>query len=165
MLEHPELHAGYATDHYNCICSKAHHSLNLIRCTISMNNTISTKQLLYYTLVRSHLTFCSQLWRPYLIQDIVRLERIQCKATKYILNWFSIQLNLQTASHFTTYATAYVLARAPRHYVFHKMCQRTIRQFNINQNVTFAQGNTRSASSKKTDSQSCNILNNTSLLF
>ena len=37
-------------------------------------------------LVRSQLTYCSQLWRPYLLKDIFTLERIQRRETKYILN-------------------------------------------------------------------------------
>ena len=41
---------------------------------------------LYITLVRPHLTYCSQLWRPYLIKDILSFERIQRRATKYILS-------------------------------------------------------------------------------
>ena len=36
--------------------------------------------------MRSHLSYCSQLWRPYLIKDIESIERVQRKATKYILN-------------------------------------------------------------------------------
>ena len=34
------------------------------------------------------MTYCSQLWRPNLIKDILMLERVQCRATKYILNDF-----------------------------------------------------------------------------
>ena len=44
------------------------------------------KKLLYISLVRSQLIYCSQLWRPYLLKDIITLERIQRCATKFILN-------------------------------------------------------------------------------
>ncbi len=37
------------------------------------------------SLVRSQLTYCWQLWRPRLIKDIENLERIQRRATKYIV--------------------------------------------------------------------------------
>ena len=40
--------------------------------------------------MRSQLLYCSQLWRPQLIKDIQRLERIQCRATKYILNNYDL---------------------------------------------------------------------------
>ena len=44
------------------------------------------KKQLYISLVRSQLLYCSQVWRPCLIQDILLLERVQRRATKYILN-------------------------------------------------------------------------------
>ncbi len=49
-----------------------------------MNSETSTKKSLHITLVRS------QVWRPYLIKDIQKLVRIQRRATKYILNDYSI---------------------------------------------------------------------------
>ena len=43
--------------------------------------------------------YCSQIWRLQLIRDITTLERVQRRATKYILNYTSyksrlLQLNL-----------------------------------------------------------------------
>ena len=38
------------------------------------------------SLVRSQMMYCSQIWRPFLIRDIMNLERVQRRATKYILN-------------------------------------------------------------------------------
>ena len=73
-------------NHYNGICSKAYYSLYLIRRTIiSPQTPLSTKKLLYLTLVISHFSYCSQVWHPILLRDVTHLERIQRKATKYIL--------------------------------------------------------------------------------
>ena len=135
-------------EHYNVISSKAYHSLNLIRRTISVNTTVSTKKLLYYTMVRSHLTYCSQLWRPHYIQDIVRLERIQRKATKYILS----SSNLLYKQRLTT------LHMLPLMYwlelqdiiFFVKCIKEPPDNFSINEFVTFASGKTCSASFGKT---------------
>ena len=44
---------------------------------------------LHTSLIRSQLTYCSIIWRPYLIQDITKLEKNQRRATKYILNDYS----------------------------------------------------------------------------
>ena len=68
------------------ICGKAYMSLNLIRRIIPTNYSTNLKKQLYLSLVRSHLTYCSQLWRPKLIKDIKSLEKVQRRATKYILN-------------------------------------------------------------------------------
>ena len=38
--------------------------------------------------MRSKLSYCSQVWCPHLIKDIKLIERIQRKATKFILNDF-----------------------------------------------------------------------------
>jgi len=56
------------TDHLNHICLKAYRSLNLIRRTLSTFSPVSFKKRLYISLVRSHLSYCSQLWRPHLIK-------------------------------------------------------------------------------------------------
>ena len=64
------------------------------------------KKQLYITLVRSHVTYCSQLWRPHLPKDIRSLEQIQRRATKFILQDFSsdyktrlIKLNMLPLMH------------------------------------------------------------------
>ena len=40
---------------------------------------------MYLSLVCSQLCYCFQLWRPRLLKDIICLELIQCRATKFIL--------------------------------------------------------------------------------
>ena len=79
--------------HYTYICSKAYASLHLVRRTVTSNN-IQTKRRLYLALVRSHFSYCSQLWRPLLIMDIKRLEQVQRRATKYILGDYPLATNI-----------------------------------------------------------------------
>ena len=65
------------------IASKGNQILALIRRTI----TYKDKQLivpLYKAIVRQHLEYCIQSWRPYRKKDIDKLERIQRRATKII---------------------------------------------------------------------------------
>ena len=72
-------------NHYKHITSKAYRYLGLLRRAFSNCHSVKAKKTLYITLVRSQLTYCSQLWNPYLIKDTITLEKIQRQATKFIL--------------------------------------------------------------------------------
>jgi hypothetical protein len=55
----------------------------------TIRRTITNKSMynivrLYKTLVRPHLEYCIQAWRPYLQKDIVKLENVQRRALKMI---------------------------------------------------------------------------------
>ena len=77
------------SDHYSKISGKAYGKLALIRRTFSHRIPVHIKKSLYTALVKSQLLYGSQVWRPSLIRDIKSLERIQRRATKYILNDFT----------------------------------------------------------------------------
>ena len=74
------------SSHYSKVSSKAYGVLSLIRRTFNRNLPTGCKRKLYVTLILPHLTYCSPVWRPSLIKDIVLLEKTQHRATKYILN-------------------------------------------------------------------------------
>ena len=65
---------------------KAYGVLSLICRTFNCNLPTGCKRKLYVTLILPHPTYCSPVWRPSLIKDIVLLEKFQRRATKYILN-------------------------------------------------------------------------------
>ena len=44
-----------------------------------------SKRILYFTIVRPHLLYCSSLWHPHLLSDIRSLETMQRRATKFII--------------------------------------------------------------------------------
>ena len=68
------------------ILARAYRSLNLIKRTLPSNCcNISLKRVLYLTLVRCHLVYCSPIWRPHLLQDSKRLESLQRRATRYLV--------------------------------------------------------------------------------
>ena len=70
------------------ITARAYKTLGLIRRCFSTALCTSAKKNLYLSLVRSQLSYGSQIWRPHLIKDILELEHIQRRATKYILDDF-----------------------------------------------------------------------------
>ena len=65
--------------------SKAYRSLYLIRRVVRYNCDMNFKRSLYLALIRSHLTYCSSIWRPHLLVDSRQLERIQHRSTKYVV--------------------------------------------------------------------------------
>ena len=65
----------------------AYNILGLIRRSFSPSLNLSMKMKLYLTLVDSQLMYCTPIWHPYLQKDIQNnIERIQRRATKFILN-------------------------------------------------------------------------------
>ena len=74
--------------HYDHIIAKAYNILGLLRRTFSPQNYTRSKKQLYISLVRSQLLYCSILWKPHFIKHIQQFERVQRRATKYILNDF-----------------------------------------------------------------------------
>ena len=72
--------------HYRHIASQAYKTLGLLRRTFRSADSVTAKRILYITLIRTQILYGSQVWRPFMIKDISLLERIQRRATKYILN-------------------------------------------------------------------------------
>ena len=67
-------------------CAQANKSLGYIRRSTIKIKTISVRRTLYLTLVRSHLVYASQVWAPQSVDLIKRTERVQRRASKYILD-------------------------------------------------------------------------------
>ena len=98
-------------------------------------------------MVRSQLLYCTQLWRPHLMKDILTLEQIQRRATKYLLNDYT-----------SSYKTRLVKLRIlPLMYLFElqdilfaiKSIKVQSKQFNIHDHINFSSANTRSGTSNK----------------
>ena len=47
--------------------------------------SVRTRRTIYLTVVRAHLAYSSQVWAPQTVELIKEIERIQRRATKYIL--------------------------------------------------------------------------------
>ena len=72
--------------HIEVQCAQATKMLGYIRRTTLDIKTISLRRTLYLTFVRSKLCYASQVWAPQSVELIKRLERIQRRASKFILD-------------------------------------------------------------------------------
>ena len=70
-------------DHIENAVLKANNALGMLRKTFKYWSCKSFKQL-YVAFVRPHLEYCSAIWNPHLKKDILKLERVQRRATKLI---------------------------------------------------------------------------------
>jgi len=67
-------------------CSKANRMLGFLRRSAFDTYYQRAHKLLYLSLVRSNLTYCSQVWAPQAVNLILDTERIQRHGTKFILS-------------------------------------------------------------------------------
>ena len=71
--------------HIDKVVAKANRMLGLIKRTCRDFDDHKTLRTLYCALVRSNLEYCSSIWSPYTTKGIEKLERVQRRATKFIL--------------------------------------------------------------------------------
>jgi len=70
-------------EHIHAKINKAYMTLGLIKCNFEYL-TIPTFILLYISMVRCHLDYCSSVWAPYRKGDIESVEKVQKRATKVL---------------------------------------------------------------------------------
>ena len=113
---------------------------NQILGLIGRNIVYKEKELiipLYKTIVRSHLEYCIQAWRPYRKKDIDMLERVQRRVTKIIqkLRNISYEMHLKECGLTTLESTVKEERRTRGHGVTlaKKQCRLDIRTFSFSQ--------------------------------
>lgn len=135
------------TTHLDYIVGRAYRVLGLLRRTFRMSANVNEKRLLYISLVRSQLMYCSSIWHPYLVKEIVRLERVQRRATKYILNDYRSDYKSRLVS-LNLLPLMYILELNDVMFCV-KSLQSPTRDFNIRDFITFSSGGTRSSTAMK----------------
>ena len=76
-------------DHHDLVIPRAYKSLGILCRTYQNVSSIARKKILYLSLVRSQLMYCSPIWHPNLIKDILKLEKVQRRATKFIIRQYT----------------------------------------------------------------------------
>ena len=97
--------------------------------------------------VRSQLTFCSPIWRPHLLKDVKSLERIQKRATKFIVGDSSKDYKSRLVT-LSLFPLMYFFEMNDI-FLFMKCLKDPPSNFNISNYVTFDVNSTRSGSSNK----------------
>jgi len=72
--------------HIKNITASANSTLGFIKRSVGYHAPANVKKILYITLVRPKLEYCSLIWSPHTHNLITSLEKVQRRATKYILN-------------------------------------------------------------------------------
>ena len=72
--------------HIDKIVAKANKMLGLLRRTCPLLTNCDGRRTLYLSLVKSKLSYASAVWSPYHSNNKVKLEKIQRRATRWILN-------------------------------------------------------------------------------
>lgn len=72
--------------HIDSVFAKGYKMLSFLRRHSIKSFDVSTRKLLYNTFVRSYVGYASELWAPQNIINISKIERLQRRASKYILN-------------------------------------------------------------------------------
>lgn len=87
-------------DHINHICSKAFKMLGFVIRTCKDFRNPNAVLVSYYSLVRSHLEYASQVWNPSLAKDSMQIEKIQRKFTRFLFNKNLIQNYTENEYHY-----------------------------------------------------------------
>ena len=74
------------TEHCNSIYSKANQRLGLLKRTCHFTNNSNKRRAFYLSQVRSHFEHCTIVWRPSSHTTIEKLESVQKRALKWIIN-------------------------------------------------------------------------------
>ena len=133
--------------HTEYITSKAYRILFLIQRTFSITSPTLTKKKLYQSLVLPILTYCSPVWRPFLLQDITALEKVQRRATKYIVNDSSLNYK-DRLMKLNMLPLMYLLEIADIMFAVSSVKSPGV-HFDIHNYITFSSSNTRSSSQFK----------------
>lgn len=73
-------------NHIDHILAKGYRMLSFLRRHTLTSFDENTRKLLHLSFVRRHIGYASKVWAPQEISNLTRIERLQRRATKYMLN-------------------------------------------------------------------------------
>jgi len=109
--------------------------------------SIHTKKVLYISLIKSTLTYCSPIWRPQYLKDIQAIENVQRRATKFILHDYASSYKSRL---FTLHLLPLMMQLEINDILFFiTSIKNPTKRFNILHYVTFSTASTRWSSKCK----------------
>ena len=89
VTKYPYLDLAFSNDmswqkQFDKITSKANRMLGLLRRNLRISSQ-KIRQQAYISLVRPHVEYCSTVWSPHTKKDITRVENIQRRAARFVL--------------------------------------------------------------------------------
>ena len=121
----------------------AYSCLHLIKRNVQPSHSQSTERKLYVSLVRSNLSYCSQLWRPQFHKDIVRIKQNQRQATKYVLGTSGADLDYKSRLIKTNLLPIMFWYEVQDVLFFVKCLVNPSENFDIKEYIDFSTSNTR----------------------
>ena len=97
--------------------------------------------------MRSQLIYCSPIWRPHLLKDIILLESVQRRATKYLLNDYRSDYKSRLVA-LGLLPLMYILELNDLMFCIKSLIAPT-RDFDLSRHIQFCKGPTRSSASLK----------------
>ena len=132
--------------HYEAIVCNTLKSLGLLKRTFKHTTSPQVKRILYLTLVRPKLLYCSPLWRPFLIKYILLLEMVQRRATKFILGNYSMDYKSRL-TNLKLLPLMYICELTGILFAIKSFKKRTS-SFDLSQYLQFNESTTRSSNTK-----------------
>jgi hypothetical protein len=144
--------------HIDNIVSTANKVSGLIKRTLGYNATSEVKKQLYLSMVRSNVEYCSQIWSGTSRFNVVKIERIQRSATRYIMNYPNIDYG-QRLQSLNILPLCY--RREVLDATFFYKCVNDVYQLDINMFVNFSSNSDRSTRSSIDLLHLCNPISKT----
>ena len=79
----------------SAVCAKANRMLGFVKRSSIKMHDLRTRTALYKTLVRSRFACSSQVWSPQSVSLILEVEKVQRRATRFILSVYRSETSYQ----------------------------------------------------------------------
>ena len=106
--------------HISDIVTKASRTLNFMKRNLSKCSS-QVKESAYLTMIRPQLEYASDVWDPHCVGDIMELEKVQWRATRWVLNDYGKFSSITHMLHQLSWPTLQTRRKLSRLQTLHKV--------------------------------------------